>query len=74
MGGDAQEASGELTLRAQSNPLVVPFSFVTDGKNARLTGEVVVPRLRFGVGQGEWADTIWIGPNVEVRFTLSLLR
>ena len=74
LGGDAYEASGELTLRDQSHPLVVPFSFVTDGEHAQLTGEVVVPRLRFGIGQGEWADTTWIGPDVTVRFTLDLLR
>jgi hypothetical protein len=30
-------------------------------------------RLEFGVGQGEWATTEWIGDEVEVRFDLSLV-
>jgi polyisoprenoid-binding protein YceI len=74
LGGDAYEASGELTLRDQTHPLTVPFSFQDEGDQARLTGEVVVPRLRFGIGQGEWADTTWIGADVRVRFALTLLR
>lgn len=73
LGGNVFEASGELTLRDQSHPLVVPFEFRDDGASARLTGEVVVSRLRFGIGQGEWADTTWIGGDVTVKFDLSLI-
>lgn len=74
VGADTYEAAGTLTLRDETHALVVPFSFVADGEHARLSGEVVVPRLSFGIGQGEWADTTWIGPDVRVRFSLNLLR
>lgn len=68
------EAAGELTIRDETHPFVVPFEFVADGTQASLTGQVVLPRLRFGIGQGEWADTTWIGADVNVRFDLRLQR
>jgi len=74
LGNDQFQASGQLTIRDQSHPINVPFTFRTTGDGAEMAGEVVVPRLIYGVGQGEWADTTWIGANVRVLFTLKLLR
>lgn len=72
LGGDRYEAVGRLTLRDQTRPLVFRFTFVRNGSAAQLAGEVVVSRLDFGVGQDEWADTTWIGPDVTVRFDVPL--
>jgi polyisoprenoid-binding protein YceI len=74
LGGDAYEAVGELTLRDQTRPLTVPFTFTPRGTAAELTGEVVISRLEFGIGQGEWTDTTWVGDEVTVRFRLNLER
>jgi polyisoprenoid-binding protein YceI len=35
---------------------------------------VVISRLEFGIGQGEWADTTYVGDEVIVRFHLDLQR
>ena len=75
LGNDQYQATGELTIRDQSRAINVPFVFrATGDSRAQMTGEVNVPRLSFGVGQGEWADTTWIGANVRVLFTINLLR
>jgi len=74
LGNDQFQASGQLTIRDQSHPINVPFTFRTVDGGAEMTGEVVVPRLLYGVGQGEWADTTWIGANVRVLFRVKLLR
>jgi polyisoprenoid-binding protein YceI len=74
LGNDDFQATGTLTIRDQTQPIVVPFSFRETENGAELVGEVNVPRLSFGVGQGEWADTTWIGANVRVLFRISLLR
>lgn len=74
LGGSDYAAVGMLTLRDQTYPLEVPFRFERDGAKATLTGEVVISRLRFGIGQGEWSDTAWIGADVTVSFTLNLER
>lgn len=74
LGEDMYEAIGQLMIRDQSHPLVVPFTFSRTDTSANLTGEVVVPRLRYGIGLGDWADTSVIGGDVTVRFNLHLLR
>ncbi len=74
-GDDRHIAEGQLTLRGVTMPLSIPFSFEAPGAQAAgsLAGEVTVSRLAFGVGQGEWQDTTWVGDRVEVRFSLVLL-
>jgi len=65
-------AHGELMLRGQTRAVPVHFTFEHDGTRARLRGHARFQRLAFGVGQGEWQDTQWVGNDVEVRFDLRL--
>ena len=37
-----------------------------------MKGTASLERLAFGLGQGDWASTEWIGDDVEVRFELKL--
>ena len=37
-----------------------------------MKGDAKIRRLPFGVGQGEWQSTEWIGDEVVVRFDLKL--
>jgi polyisoprenoid-binding protein YceI len=75
--GDGRfEALGKLTIRDTSREVRLPFSFepVADGKRAELAGGMTIRRLDYGVGQGEWQDTQWLGDEVRIRFTLQLQR
>lgn len=65
---------GTLTLRGVTRrvPLRFRFSHLPDG-SAQLEGSTTIGRLDFGVGQGEWSGTRWVGSAVEVGFTLRLL-
>jgi polyisoprenoid-binding protein YceI len=69
-------ARGQLTLRDVTHDVALTFTFKpsADGRNAELAGDTTVRRLDFGVGQGEWRDTQWVGDEVKVRFTLALKR
>lgn len=73
-GGDFL-ARGTLSLRGVSRPVPVRFTFerLPDG-GARLTGSAELNRLDFGVGQGEWKSTQWIGARVGISFSLRLAR
>jgi len=73
--GDACLARGTLTLRGVSKPVPVRFRFerLPEG-GALLVGSARLRRLDFGVGQGEWTATEWIGDEVEVSFELRLSR
>jgi polyisoprenoid-binding protein YceI len=59
---------GKLTLRGVTRE--VPITFVFDGKT--LKGNARLKRLDFGVGQGDWQDTQWVGNEVKVGFVLQV--
>jgi hypothetical protein len=37
-----------------------------------MKGSASLRRLAFGLGQGEWASTEWVGDEVDIRFELRL--
>ena len=54
--------------------MTVTFTFkpAADGHTAVLSGGATIRRLDFGVGQGEWQDTKWVGNDVRIGFELVL--
>jgi polyisoprenoid-binding protein YceI len=71
------DAVGKLTLRGVSRDIHVPFSFRAadeQGKPAGyLLGKTTLKRLDFGVGQGDWKSTEWVGNDVSVTYSLRLV-
>jgi polyisoprenoid-binding protein YceI len=74
--GDKYEAVGKLTIRDASRDVKIPLSFKTSTEGGKpvgaMTGEIVIKRLDFGVGQGEWKSTEWVDNEVTVKFSLKL--
>lgn len=70
--GKRWRADGELTLRGVTRPAAVLFTLAEQGQALRMKGDAKIRRLPFGVGQGEWQSTEWIGDEVVVRFDLKL--
>ena len=62
-------AAGKLTIRDVTRDLQVPFTLTTAGN---MSGQVAIKRLDFGVGQGDWKSTEWVGNDVVVSFALRL--
>ncbi|MBV9911752.1 MAG: YceI family protein [Sinobacteraceae bacterium] len=71
------DAAGKLTIRNVTRDVHVPFTFrVSDeqGKaTAYLAGKLLLHRLDYGVGQGDWKSTEWVGNEVTVSYSLRLL-
>lgn len=65
-------ALGELTIRGVKKSLPVTFTLAPSAGATVMTGSAAVNRLAFGLGQGDWASTEWVGEAVEVRFELKL--
>ncbi len=66
-------ASGELTLRDVTAPAALRFTLTPQPEGgARLRGEATLNRLDFGVGQGDWRDTQWVGAEVKVHVDILL--
>jgi cytochrome b561/polyisoprenoid-binding protein YceI len=74
MTGGRYEAIGSLTLRGVTRPMTIPFTWRTATVQGRpvgyLSGQTVLRRLDFGVGQGQWHSTSWIGNDVTVSYSL----
>jgi polyisoprenoid-binding protein YceI len=76
LGATRFEASGRLTMRDVTREVRLPFEFVIDpgGGAASMKGGTRVQRLDFGIGQGEWQDTTWVGNEVGIAFELRLRK
>jgi polyisoprenoid-binding protein YceI len=70
------EAVGKLTLRGVTRDVRVPFTFRTATENGAavgyMNGKTTIKRLDYGVGQGDWTSTEWVGNEVGVTFALRL--
>lgn len=71
LGGNRYQAIGTLTLRGVSKPLTLPFTLVITGDQAKMTGQVSLDRLAFGVGQNEWKTTEVVPGAVMVTIAIS---
>jgi polyisoprenoid-binding protein YceI len=65
-------ASGTLTLHGVTKDVPIDFQFVSTQGGAKLEGTAKLKRLDFGVGQGDWKSTEWVGDAVKVAFSLAL--
>ena len=65
-------AMGSLTLRGVTRSVPITFTFIRTPAGAMLAGNAAVKRLDFGVGQGDWKSTGWVGNDVKIAFALVL--
>ncbi len=70
------DALGKLTLHGVTRDQHVPFTFRTANEQghtvAYLAGKTTVHRLDYGVGQGDWKSTEWVGNDVVVSYNVKL--
>ncbi len=74
LGGDRYDATADLTIRGVTKSIDLPFTLVITGDQAKMTGEVVLDRSAFGVGQGEYASADTVPLNVTVVVSLTANR
>lgn len=67
-------AMGKLTLRGVTKDLRVPLDIRPTPQGLELSGETTIKRLDYGVGQGEWASTEWVGDDVKLTYKVSLAK
>lgn len=69
--GGGFRALGELSIRGATKPATVRFTLAPAASVSVMKGTADLHRLEFGLGQGDWASTEWVGDEVEVRFELT---
>ena len=68
------DAAGKLTLRGVTRDLRLPLKIVKTAAGLELSGEAVIKRLDYGVGQGEWKSTEDVADDVKVQYTVALVK
>ena len=66
-----RHASRSATIAPRRSRCPSRFKPAADGRSADLAGGTTIRRLDFGVGQGEWQDTQWLGDKVRIEFDSS---
>jgi polyisoprenoid-binding protein YceI len=66
------EVSGQLTIKGATHNVVVPVQLAQTGATGTATGQFVIKRLDFKIGDGEWNDPSLLANEVQVRFKLAL--
>ncbi len=64
--------AGKLTIKGASRDILVPVSLTRSGALTVAAGTVVLKRLDFKIGEGDWSDTSLVANEVQVRFRLAL--
>jgi polyisoprenoid-binding protein YceI len=64
------EVAGRLTVKEQSQPVMIPVQITQAEGKSIASGTFAVKRLEFRIGDGEWTDTSIVADEVQVRFKL----
>lgn len=69
-------ATGILTIKGQSQFLDLPFSlsFEQGGHVAIMSSELIIQRLAYNLGVGQWANTSTVADDVHLAISLRALR
>ena len=71
LGGQRFEVAGTLTMKGQSQPVVVPAQFTAQGKTGVFEGSFVIKRGDFRIGEGPWAKFDILANEVFVKFRIT---
>lgn len=72
LGGGKFEVAGKLTIKGNSQDVVVPVTLTQAGAVTTAAGAFTLKRLVFKIGEGEWSDTSMVADEVQVKFKLAL--
>jgi len=72
VGAGKFEVAGKLTIKGQSQPVVVPVTLTQSGGVTTATGAFTLKRLNYKIGEDEWADTSMVADDVQVKLKLAL--
>lgn len=68
LGGNRYEVAGKLSIKGQTQDVIVPASFSTQGNNAAFDGSFTLRRGDFAIGEGSWAKFDIVANDIQVKF------
>jgi polyisoprenoid-binding protein YceI len=71
LGNGLFEVQGMLTIRNVTQEMVTRASFHQEAGLGFFTGNFIIKRLAFGIGEGAWGDPSVVADDVKVNFVLA---
>lgn len=69
--GEGQyQVKGQLSIKGNTHPVTVPFTFKQEGEKGIFEGDFTLQRADFGIGEGQWKDFSIVANEVQVRFRI----
>jgi len=65
------EVRGKLTVKGKTQDVTIPISYNRQGTLETYQGALVVQRLAFGIGAGEWKDTGVLANDVSIKIRVT---
>ncbi|MDN5841949.1 MAG: YceI family protein [Alcaligenaceae bacterium] len=62
------QVTGDLSIKGNTKPVTVPFSFTEDGAAGVFDGSFTFQRGDFSVGEGQWKDFSIVANDIVVTF------
>jgi polyisoprenoid-binding protein YceI len=72
LGGGKYQVTGKLTIKGNVKDVDVPVALAQANGVTTATGQFVLKRLTYKIGEGEWADTSMVADDVQVKFKLAI--
>ena len=72
LGGGRFEVAGKLAIKGNLRDVVVPVTVTQAGGISTARGEMVLKRLEFKIGDGDWNDPSLVANEVTVKFKLAV--
>lgn len=72
LGAGKYDVAGKLTIKGQTQDVVVPITMTQIGAVTTATGAFPIKRLAFKIGENDWVDTSLVANDVQVKFKLTL--
>jgi polyisoprenoid-binding protein YceI len=62
------DVTGKLTIKGKINDVSFPVTAKKDGANQVFDGSLLIKRLAYNIGEGEWKDTAIVSDEVIIKF------
>lgn len=73
-GAKGVEAVGKLTLHGVTKDLRLPLDVHPTTTGVEISGATAIKRLEYGIGQGDWKTTEWVGDEIKVQYKVALTK
>uniref|UniRef100_Q47CA6 YceI n=1 Tax=Dechloromonas aromatica (strain RCB) TaxID=159087 RepID=Q47CA6_DECAR len=71
LGGNKYEVAGKLSIKGQTQDVIVPATFTAQGNTGVFDGGFTIRRADFTIGEGAWAKFDIVANDVQIKFRIT---